>query len=87
MNEAIIGAISISVLFGMIMVIINVRKALKNPEQYQKMTDDVYKQLGQAKDNMKKSISWEDAKKQAQAEIAYKDELKRKKKEEKKQKK
>ena len=71
MTQAFWGAIGISVVFGIVVTIINVRKALKNPEAYQKMTDETYAKIDAVKkDFTKNTISWEDAKKQAAAELA-----------------
>lgn len=81
MEQAIWGGIIISLIFGIIMTIINVRKALKNPEEYQKMTDETYEKMDVIKkDFTKNTISWEDAKKQAAAEIAMEEQKKQEKK-------
>lgn len=73
--------ILISIIFGIIVTIISVRKALKNPEQYQKMSDEAYTKINDIKKTMtNNTISWEDAKKQAAAELALEEQIKAEKK-------
>lgn len=85
MDNPIVVAILFSVIVGIIMVIVNVVSALKHPEKYQKMTDDAYKKINNAKESVKSNtISWEDAKKQAAAELEMEKQMKAAKKEAKK---
>lgn len=85
MDNPIVVAILFSVIVGIIMVIVNVVSALKHPEKYQKMTDDTYKKINNAKESVRSNtISWEDAKKQAAAELEMEKQMKAARKEAKK---
>lgn len=81
MDQTFWTGILISIIFGVIVTIISIRKALKNPEQYQKMSDEAYAKINDMKKTMtNNTISWEDAKKQAAAELALEEQIKSEKK-------
>lgn len=67
----IVASIIAAVVFGAIVTVISVRQTLKNPEKFQKESDEAYKKLNKIKTNITgNSLTWEEARKQAEAEIA-----------------
>lgn len=81
MTDTIIMSIIGALIIGTIMVIISVRKALKNPEEFQKQSDVAYEKLNNIKTSVTgNSLSWEEAKKQAAAQIELENQIKTQKK-------
>lgn len=84
MTNTIIISIIGALIIGTIMVIISVRKALKNPEEFQKQSDVAYEKLNNIKASVTgNSLSWEEAKKQAAAQIELENQIKAQKRAEK----
>ena len=81
MQEAIITSLIFILIVAVIVSVITMIKVKKNPEAFEKQSKEVNKQLSSMRQTMLgNKISWEEAKKQAAAELEAKAKIKEEKK-------
>lgn len=87
MEKQILISIIFTVVLALVLSTITVIRVLKNPEKFEKESEGAYQKLNEMKTSfMGSSLSWEEAKKQAAAELELEKQMKEQKRAEKKKK-